>query len=130
MTTSSFNLTNKKEIVELIKDRLILEIQDKEINKQLLFKLLVIAMEAVEKTTSKGVDQKEIVKETLIEILNLDHVQVLHKEHLISFLQEDLDNVIELIVDATKGKLNINKIEIYTTSCIACFFSCIRKKLK
>lgn len=128
MSNGSF--IKKEEFVELIKVRLIQEIQDKQVNKEILFKLLVIAMETVEKTMCKGLHQKEIVKEALIELLNLEHVRVLHKEQLISFLQDDLGNVIELIVDATKGKLNINKIENYTVSFVACLFSCLRKSFK
>lgn len=117
----------KQEAINLLKEKITNEIGDKEVNKQLLMKLLVIAMETVEKTKVKGKDQKNIVKETLIQIIKLESIKVPHQEDLIKFLENDVDDVIDLVVDASKGKLDINKVEKHTISLVQCLFSCLKK---
>lgn len=118
----------KENALNLIKENIISEIGDKVVDKQLLMKLLVIGMETIEKTKVKGKDQKDIVKEALIQVLKLEVIKVPQKEGLISFLENDLDDVIDLVVDASKGKIDINKVEKNTISLIKCIFSCLKKK--
>lgn len=118
----------KESALNLLKEKIISEIGDKEVDKQLLMKLLVIGMETIEKTKVKGKDQKDIVKEALIQVLKLELIKVPQKEGLISFLENDLDDVIDLVVDASKGKIDINKVENHTQSLVKCIFSCLKKK--
>ena len=118
----------KENALNLIKENIISEIGDKVVDKQLLMKLLVIGMETIEKTKVKGKDQKDIVKEALIQVLKLEVIKVPQKEGLISFLENDLDDVIDLVVDASKGKIDINKVEKNTISLVKCIFSCLKKK--
>ena len=37
-------------------------------------------------------------------------------------------NIIDIIIDASKGKIDINKIETYTTKFVKCIFGCLKKK--
>ena len=90
--------------------------------------LLVIGMETIESTQVKGSDQKEVVINALINVLKLDSIKVINQEQLISFLENDIAHVIDIIVDASKGKININKVESLTTSLVKCIFSCLKKK--
>ena len=117
----------KQEALNMLKEKITSEIGDKQVDKQLLMKLLVIGMETVEKTKVKGKDQKDIVKEALIQVIKLESVKVPHEEGLITFLENDLDHVIDLVVDASKGKLDINKAEKHAITLIQCLFSCLKK---
>ena len=117
----------KQEALNMLKEKITSEIVDKQVDKQLLMKLLVIGMETVEKTKVKGKDQKDIVKEALIQVIKLESVKVPHEEGLITFLENDVDNVIDLVVDASKGKLDINKAEKHAITLVQCLFSCLKK---
>ena len=81
------------------------------LSKSILVKILVRAMEIVEKTDIKGHDQQDIVINILVEILESDLVVSLHKEVMLTFLKEDAGDVISIVVDASKGKININKLQ-------------------
>jgi hypothetical protein len=81
------------------------------LNKSILVKILVRAMEIVEKTDIKGQDQQDVVINVLVEILESDLVVSVHKESMLVFLKEDARDVITLVVDASKGKININKLQ-------------------
>jgi hypothetical protein len=119
----------KEEASSLIKEKLLSSIpQDSSIDKDLLMSLLIIGMETIESTQVKGSDQKEVVINALINVLKLDSIKVINQEQLISFLENDIAHVIDIIVDASKGKININKVESLTTSLVKCIFSCLKKK--
>jgi len=81
------------------------------LNKSILVKILVRAMEIVEKTDIKGQDQQDIVIDVLVEILESDLVVSVHKDSMLAFLKEDARDVISIVVDASKGKININKLQ-------------------
>ena len=51
----------KQEALNILKEKITSEIGDKQVDKQLLMKLLVIGMETVEKTKVKGKDRKSVV---------------------------------------------------------------------
>ena len=117
----------KEEALNLLKDKLLSEIGSKEVDKQLLMKLLVIGMETIEKSQVKGKDQKKIVIDTLIQIIKLPNVKVPQEERLLLFLENDLDDIIDLVIDASKGKININKAEKHAVSLLKCLFTCLKK---
>lgn len=117
----------KQEALNLLKEKITSEIGDKQVDKQLLMKLLVIGMETVEKTKVKGKDQKDIVKEALIQVIKLESVKVPHEQGLIIFLENDVDDIIDLVVDASKGKFDINKVEKHAFTLLQCLFSCLKK---
>jgi len=116
----------KQEALTLLKEKIIQEIGEKEVDKKLLMKLLVIAMETIEKTKVKGKDQKLVVIDALIQVIKSTNVKVSNEEKLLSFLNNDIDDVIDLVVDASKGKIDINKAEKYTVSLVKCLFSCLK----
>ena len=117
----------KQEALILLKEKIIKEIGEKEVDKQLLMKLLIIGMETIEKTNVKGKDRKLVVIDALIQVIKSTNVKVSNEERLLSFLNNDADDVIDLIVDASKGEIDINKAEKYTVSFVKCLFSCLKK---
>jgi hypothetical protein len=119
----------KEEASTLIKETLLSYItQYSSIDKNLLMSLLVIGMETIESTQVKGSHQKEVVINALINVLKLDSVEVNNQEQLISFLENDIAYVIDIIVYASKGKININKVESLTTYLVKFISSCLKKK--
>jgi hypothetical protein len=82
-------------------------------------------MEIVEETPLKGVEQKELsiklFREIIKDLTDGDDEKVLLK------LLEDgtISNMIDLIVDATKGKLNINSIDDVTLVASGCINNCL-----
>lgn len=117
----------KEEALNLVKEKLLSEIQGKEVDKQLLMKLLIIGMETIEKSKVKGKDQKIIVIDALIQIIKLPNITVPQEDRLLSFLENDVDDVIDLVIDASKGKIDINKAEKHAVSLLKCLFSCLKK---
>ncbi len=111
-----------------IKDQLLQEFKDQTLDKPLLMKLLIRGMEIVETTDFKGSDQKDLVIDILIKLLETDGLNAPHKNQLVTFLKDDATNVIDVIVDASRGKININKLEPLVTRLVTCLFSCLKKK--
>jgi len=120
--------TTREKLIDNVKAQLLQHIADQEVDKPLLFALIIKAMEIVERSDVKGTQQKDIVIEILIALLESDHVKSTHKLDLIIFLKQDANNIIDIVVDASKGKIDINKIETYTTKFVKCIFSCLKKK--
>lgn len=134
-TDSAINMTDitladivTQQAIDLIKDKIITEIDNKSIDTQLLMSLLIVAMETIEQTPIKGTSQKDIVKEVLIDVIKLPQTTVPNKEQVILFIQNDLDIVIDLLVDSSKGKFNINKTQKQTFSLLKYLFSCLKNK--
>ncbi len=134
-TDSAINMTDitladivTQQAIDLIKDKIITEIDNKSIDTQLLMSLLIVAMETIEQTPIKGTSQKDIVKEVLIDVIKLPQTTVPNKEQVILFIQNDLDIIIDLLVDSSKGKFNINKTQKQTFSLLKYLFSCLKNK--
>tara|TARA_B110000858_G_C17631378_1_gene393649 strand:+ start:352 stop:816 length:465 start_codon:yes stop_codon:yes gene_type:complete len=120
--------TTREKLIDNVKAQLLEHITDQEVDKPLLFTLLIKAMEIIEISDVKGTQQKDIVIEILLALLESEHVKSQHKQDLILFLKHDATNVIDIIIDASKGKIDINKIETYTTKFVKCIFGCLKKK--
>ena len=114
-------------LLQKIKDQLLQEFKDQTFDKPLLMKLIIRGMEIVETTDFKGSDQKDLVIDILIQLLETDGLNAPHKTELITFLKHDATNVIDVIVDASRGKININKVEPLVTRLVSCLFSCLKK---
>jgi hypothetical protein len=110
-----------------IKDQLLQEFKDQTFDKSLLMKLIIRGMEIVETTDFKGSDQKNLVIDILIKLLETDGLDAPHKDELIVFLKDDATNVIDVIVDASRGNININKVEPIVIRLVTCLFSCLKK---
>ena len=121
-----------EEIKKQFKTQLLDEFKDlftaQQVDKPLLIKILIRGMEIIESTSIKGKDQKDLVIDVLIQILETDGVDVSHKDQLIQFLKEDANAFIDVIVDASKGKININKVESVIFVAIKYLFACFKKK--
>lgn len=111
-----------------IKDQLLQEFKNQTLDKPLLMKLIIRCMEIVEMTNFKGSEQTDLVIDILIKILETDGLISPHKEELYIFLTKDAGMIISIIVDASKGKININKLKPFINIVINCLFSCLKKK--
>lgn len=138
--SSGYGKSTNNELVDLVKQQALemlkttilehIEKSNTTINKQLLMKLLVICMESVEKTRVKGKDQKDVVIEAIISILKLDSIKAPNKNELILFLENYVDDVIDIVVAASKGNIDINKMEPVAKSFISLLFSCFSRNSK
>ena len=70
-----------------IKDQLLKEFKDQTLDKPLLMKLIIRGMEIVETTDFKGSDQKDLVIDILIKLLETDGLNAPHKNQLVTFLK-------------------------------------------
>ena len=95
--------------------------------------IIKYVMEVVEETPIKGSEQKEMALK-LIRALVIDFTEGADEEVLLKLIDDNtLSNLIDLIVDATKGKLNINTLTQVgsgcVNSCIPYFFSKSRRNI-
>lgn len=128
----SIFLNTKLGIIDTIKNQLIQEFTtllyniDTPLNKTGLLKLMVRAMEMVETTSVKdGKERLDIVIDALTYILNSDAIVCPNKDQLISFLTHDANDLIAIIIDASKGKININKLENMLIKTLKRLLTCI-----
>tara|TARA_Y100000385_G_scaffold290553_2_gene364206 strand:- start:36 stop:518 length:483 start_codon:yes stop_codon:yes gene_type:complete len=93
--------------------------------------IIKYVMEEVEKTPTKGTEQKEMALK-LIRALVVDLTENEDEKVLLKLLDDGtISNMIDLIVDATKGKLNINTIAKVGAGCFNnCFPYLFSKKNK
>ena len=123
-------IKNKKTI-DFIKHKLLNKIsQHISIDKKMLLSLLTYAMELMEQTEIKGSLQKDLVIKILNDVLeiNFEHTENPLKLQLIEFLNYEASNIIDLIVDASKGKININKTESFIIRIVKYFFCFFKNK--
>jgi hypothetical protein len=113
---------NKTQIMNDIKQRLLDECKQLTIDKPLLIKLLVRGMEIIDTFDIKGDDKKKTIIDVLILLLETNGIDIPNKDLLITFLKEDASNFIDIIIDASKGKINVNKIQ---RGIINCLFKCL-----
>lgn len=124
-------IETKTSVVDFIKNTLMEEFStlwsnsDSPLNKSTLMTILIRAMEIVETTEVKGKEQQDIVLDVLIRIVESDSVVSPHKEALLTFLKDDASDVISLVVDASKGKININKLENVAIRIVKKIFTCL-----
>jgi hypothetical protein len=113
---------SRTKIMNDIKQRLLDECKQLTIDKPRLIKLLVRGMEIIDTFDIKGDDKKKTIIEVLILLLETNGIDIPNKDSLIIFLKEDASNFIDIIIDASKGKINVNKIE---HGIINCLFKCL-----
>ena len=90
--------------------------------------LIKYVMEIVEETPLKGIEQKELALKLIREVIkDLTHNE--DEQVLLKLLDDGtIGNMIDLIVDATRGKLKINSIEDLkevATVASGCISTCI-----
>ena len=80
--------------------------------------ILKYVMEEIEKTPIKGSEQKEMALE-LISALVVDLTKNEDEKVLLKLLEDGtISNMIDLIVDATRGRLEINTLTKVTSGCL------------
>jgi hypothetical protein len=77
-------------------------------------------MEIVEATKLKGNEQKQLVEGIVRKIVKHSDIEEDKKQLVIAMLDEGIvGDVIELVVAATKGELNINNVTQVASGCCA-----------
>ena len=103
-------------LLELVKTQL--KQENITVNQENIMKIVKITMELIEKSPLKGLSQKEIAIKILNYLLNEANIDNESMEIISSFLDTNLiSDTIDLIISATKGELNINKVTKVTESC-------------
>lgn len=92
-----------------------------------LINIVRYAMEIVELTKVKGTEQKRMVIELLRDLFDGDENDLPIPEEEKALCLQLINNgsvseTIDIIVDATKGRININQITKVTTKCCFAFF--------
>tara|TARA_B100000902_G_scaffold378703_1_gene412210 strand:+ start:461 stop:916 length:456 start_codon:yes stop_codon:yes gene_type:complete len=115
--------TNKGDsYIKNVFDKTLIIIKDKvsviNIRPSTLYLILKYVMEEVEKTPIKGTEQKEMALK-LIRALVIDLTENEDEKVLLQLLNDGtISNMIDLIVDATRGNLNINNLTETTSGCL------------
>jgi|TARA_Y100000816_G_scaffold10233_2_gene6601 hypothetical protein len=115
-------IKTKKPTFELIYFSTLSKVKQKvsaiSIRPSTLHLIIKYVMEEVEETQAKGAEQKEIALK-LIRALVIDLTEGADEEVLLKLLDDNtVSNLIDLIVDATKGKLNINAVTKVGSGCV------------
>jgi hypothetical protein len=92
--------------------------------------VLRIAMEVVEGAPIKGAEQKELAVSIIKELAGSDAIPEEHRFLIKSLVDGGLINdTIELVVDATKGNLDVNKVAKVANGCLSRILAvCFRKE--
>lgn len=105
----------KEKALSLLKEKLNVET----LNSDLIVKFVVLVMELVEDTDVKGKSQKDLVIHVVNEIINESQLADEEKKLYLTILNSNnTSNTIDLIVDASKGNLNLNKVKKTAFSCL------------
>lgn len=110
----------KEKALVLLKEKLNTET----LNSDLIIKFVVLVMELVEDTDVKGKSQKDLVLYIVTEVINESPVEEEEKTLYLTILNSNnTSNTIDLIVDASKGNLNLNKVK---KTAFDCLLSCLK----
>ena len=100
-----------------------------EVSSKTITQIVKIAMEIVEATKLKGKEQKVLVERIVRKIANDSPLEESKKSIVISMLDEGIvGDVIDLVVSATKGELDINSVEKVATGCCLAFLKSRKAK--
>jgi hypothetical protein len=106
----------------LIKLQSTLKERNIDVSSKTITQIVKIAMEIVEATKLKGAEQKALVEKIVRKIIVDSPLEESKKSIVISMLDEGIvGDVIELVVSATKGELDINTVEKVATGCCLAF---------
>jgi len=100
-----------------------------EVSSKTITQIIKIAMEIVEATKLKGKDQKALVEKIVKKIVKESPLEESKKSIVISMLDEGIvGDVIDLVVSATRGELDINTVEKVATGCCLAFLKSRKAK--
>jgi hypothetical protein len=100
------------------------------ITPESIMRLLRIAMIIVEQTGQSGSKKKEFVTNLLKEVItNTDSISPEHKREALNMVSGNIvSDSIDFLIDASKGKFNINKVEeIAEEVAKSCFTLCLER---
>tara|TARA_B110000114_G_C14873463_1_gene309783 strand:- start:113 stop:670 length:558 start_codon:yes stop_codon:yes gene_type:complete len=101
---------NKLIIYNAILETLKEKVSNISIRPSTLYLIIKYVMEEIENTPTKGVEQKEMALKLIRELI-IDLAEGEDEKVLLQLLDDNtIGSMIDLIVDASKGKLNINAI--------------------
>tara|TARA_B100001057_G_scaffold424515_1_gene447326 strand:- start:1 stop:438 length:438 start_codon:yes stop_codon:yes gene_type:complete len=113
----------------LLKLQSILKERKIEVSSKTITQIVKIAMEIVEATKLKGKEQKVLAERIVRKIVNDSPLEESKKSIVISMLDEGIvGDVIDLVVSATKGELDINTVEEVATGCCLAFLKSRKAK--
>lgn len=112
-------------VFEALKDKM----KEHGVKKSTLALLVKFTIEAVEETPIKGAHQKDYALR-LIEALVEELAEGEEKEFLLIAIESgSVGDTIDLIISASRGELNVNKVvEVASTSCLSGLLMCMSKK--
>ena len=125
--TTNVELKIDEELKGLLKEKALVLLKEKlnteTLNSDLIIKFVVLVMELVEDTDVKGKSQKDLVIYIVTQIINESQLTDEEKKLYFTILNSNnTSNTIDLIVEASKGKLNLNKVKKTAFSCLLnCF---------
>ena len=104
------------------------KIGDMEINADTIMQVLRFAMEVVEVTELKGAEQKELAIKLVREVVVQAPIADEKEKLLLDMIDQGvLGNTVDLVVQASKGELDINAAVAVAAGCCASF---MKKKKK
>jgi len=113
----------------LLKLKSTLKERNIEVSSKTITQIVKIAMEIVEATKLKGQDQKTLVEKIVRKIVTEAPLDESKKNIVIAMLDEGIvGDVIDLVVSATRGELDINSVEKVATSCCLAFLKSRKAK--
>jgi len=126
MTLKNNEIIIKTETNNTIYDNALIIVKEKlsniTITASTIHLIIKYVMETVEKTPIKGTEQKDMALR-LIRALIVDLTDNEDEKILLKLLDDGIiSNMIDLIVDATRGRLNINRVVTLTSKLIS---SCV-----
>ena len=113
----------------LLKLQTTLKERNIEVSSKTITQIVKIAMEIVEATKLKGKEQKALVERIVRKIVTDAPLEESKKSIVISMLDEGIvGDVIDLVISATKGELDINTVEEVATGCCLAFLKSRKAK--
>ena len=113
---------NDSESIKKIATNLRKKIGNLEINAENIMTILKFAMEIVETTELKGEDQKALCIKLLRDVVVEAPIADEKERFLLNMIDNGtIGNTIDLIIDATKGELNVNAAKQVAQNCCLAF---------
>jgi hypothetical protein len=103
------------------------------VSPETIMRLLRMAMVIVEKTNETGSKKKEFVLNLLTEVVMTNDMMILqHKQEALHLIKGGVvSDAIDFLIDATRGKFDVNKVEkIAEEVAKSCFTLCFEKFMK
>ena len=127
-------IENNKPNIKNIYEKILIKVKEKmsvmKLRSSTLHLIIKYVMEEIEESPVKGTEQKEMALKILRELV-VDLTENEDEKVLTQLLDDGtISNMIDLIVDATKGKLNINMVAKVGAGCFNNCFPYLFKNKK